>query len=216
MFDKNATILFQGDSITDGARGRTEDLNHILGHGYVFLIAARLCADRPDLNLHFVNRGCSGNTVVDMHARWKEDAIALAPNVVSILIGVNDVYLRAFGGTSIPVDLYEGVYRTTLKETLEALPKVRFVLCEPFALPVGPRKESWKEDRAHIDKLRAVVKRLAREFNAVFVQTQDAFDAASKKPSPEYWMWDGIHPMPAGHELLARAWLSAVERHSQP
>ena len=151
---------------------------------------------------------------MDLHARWKEDAIALAPDVISILIGVNDVYLPAFGGSSVPADRYETVYRTILKETLQALPNVRFVLCEPFALPVGPRISTWKTDRAEIDKRRAIVERLAKEFRAVFVRTQDAFDAVSMRPSPEYWMWDGIHPMPAGHELLARAWLEAVKANS--
>ena len=210
MFKRNTTILFQGDSITDGNRSRNEDLNHILGHGYVYLIAARLCAERPDLNLHFHNRGCSGNSVVDLHARWKEDAIDLAPDVISILVGINDVDFAFTGNGGVPVARYEEVYRRILGDTLSALPKIQFVLCEPFALPVGLRKERWLEYRAEIDKRRSVVERLAKEFNAILVQTQASFDLASRDSSPEYWLWDGIHPMPAGHELLARAWLSAV------
>ncbi|MCY2928712.1 MAG: SGNH/GDSL hydrolase family protein [Planctomycetota bacterium] len=206
MFAKNTTILFQGDSITDGARGRSEDLNHILGHGYVFLIATRLTAERPDLGLRFHNRGCSGHTVVDLHARWKEDTIALAPDVLSVLIGVNDAE------TGVPTARYETVYRQMLSETRTALPKTRFVLCHPFVLPVGARKDRWKELRADIDSRIEVVDRLAREFHAVVVRNQAVFDSACQDAPAEYWLWDGIHPMPAGHELMAREWLAAVAK----
>ncbi|MCY2924559.1 MAG: SGNH/GDSL hydrolase family protein [Planctomycetota bacterium] len=206
MFAKNTTILFQGDSITDGARGRNEDLNHILGHGYVFLIAARLTADRPGLGLRFHNRGCSGHSVVDLHARWREDALDLAPDVLSVLIGVNDVE------TGVPTARYETEYRQMLEETRAALPKTRFVLCHPFMLPVGGRKDRWKELRADIDSRIDVVDRLAREFQAVVVPNQAVFDAACQHAPAEYWLWDGIHPMPAGHELMAREWLAAVEK----
>jgi lysophospholipase L1-like esterase len=206
MFPKNTTILFQGDSITDGARGRSEDLNHVLGHGYVFLIAARLTADRPGLGLRFHNRGCSGHTVVDLHARWKEDTIDLAPDVLSILIGVNDVEL------GVSATQYETVYRRLLEDTRQALPQTHLVLCHPFMLPVGARKDRWKELRADIDSRIDAIDRLAREFNAVVVRNQAVFDAACQHAPPEYWLWDGIHPMPAGHELMAREWLAAVEK----
>lgn len=212
MFAKNTTILFQGDSITDGARGRNEDLNHILGHGYVFLLAARLSADRPDLALRFHNRGCSGHTVVDLHARWKEDTLALAPDVLSILIGVNDVDLCFNGGAGVPRAQYETMYRLLLEETLDALPATRLVLCHPFMLPVGARKDRWREYRADIDSRIDVIDCLASQFNAVVVRNQALFDAACQHAPAEYWLWDGIHPMPAGHELMARAWLAAVEK----
>lgn len=210
MFAKGTRILFQGDSLTDGARGRNEDLNHILGHGYVYLVAARLTADHPDLNLHFHNRGCSGNTVLDLHARWKEDALALNPDVISILIGVNDVCAELYGNTGVGAAQYEASYRLILEETLTALPKVKLVLCEPFILPVGHLRARWPEHKAEIDRRREILRRLSTEFDTVLVRSQDVFDAASRNSTPEYWMWDGIHPMPAGHEMLARAWLLAT------
>ena len=210
MFAKNTKILFQGDSLTDGARGRSDDLNHILGHGYVYLIAARLCADLPDLNLHFINRGCSGNTVLDLQARWKEDTLDLVPDVVSILIGVNDVCAELYGNAGVSAEQYEDTYRRVLTMTQAALPIVQLVLCEPFILPVGPLRARWPEHRAKIDLCREITERLSTEFNAVLVRSQHLFDVACATSSPEYWMWDGIHPMPAGHELLARAWLSAT------
>src|SRR5271157_4920077 len=89
-FTLGARILFQGDSITDGNRGRSADPNHILGHGYVFIIAAKFGAAFPEARLEFLNRGVSGNTVLDLERRWQKDAIDLKPDVLSILIGVND------------------------------------------------------------------------------------------------------------------------------
>src|SRR5476651_1492719 len=91
-FTPDARILFQGDSITDGNRGRSADPNHILGHGYVFSIASKYGATYPDLDLTFVNRGISGNTVQDLANRWEADTLAIQPDVLSILVGVNDIY----------------------------------------------------------------------------------------------------------------------------
>jgi lysophospholipase L1-like esterase len=176
MLSKNATILFQGDSITDGGRSRNEDLNHVMGHGYAYLVAARLGADHPELGLRFLNRGCSGNRVVDMYGRWREDALNLKPDVISILIGVNDVGSEFKRNAGVPAAKYEKVYRLVLEESREALPGVRFVLMEPFYVPL-----------------------------------QDRFDAACRATGVEYWLWDGVHPMPAGHERIARTWLAAVK-----
>src|SRR3954465_6595950 len=89
IFTPGARILFQGDSITDGNRGRSSDPNHILGHGYVFIIAAKYGATLAALNLDFINRGSSGNTVRELQKRWEKDTLELKPDVLSILIGVN-------------------------------------------------------------------------------------------------------------------------------
>jgi lysophospholipase L1-like esterase len=90
---KDTCLLFQGDSITDGNRGRNQDPNHILGHGYVFLIGARNGAALPEKNLTFLNRGISGNTVQELARRWRQDTLDLQPDLLSILIGVNDAGL---------------------------------------------------------------------------------------------------------------------------
>ena len=128
-FRKNDRILFQGDSITHGGRGGDPD--HFLGHGYQFIIAARYGSQFPDRNLTFLNRGNSGNTVVRLHNRWKTDALDLKPDVLSILIGIND--LRA----GVPAKTFEDSYDRLLKDTVMILPHVHLVLCEPFGLPVG-------------------------------------------------------------------------------
>src|SRR5690242_17694491 len=87
----NFTFLFQGDSITDGNRTRNNDWNHIMGHGYQYIIASKLWFDFPKKRLHFLNRGISGNKVTDLAARWQKDTIELKPDVLSILVGINDI-----------------------------------------------------------------------------------------------------------------------------
>lgn len=207
----NTKILFQGDSITDGGRCRNEDLNHVMGHGYAYLVAAKLGADYPERNLSFCNRGISGNCIVDLYERWKEDAINLSPDIISILVGVNGIYHGFASNKGVPASRYEKVYRLLLEETCEALPNARLVICEPFVLPVASVKERWSEWKAEIDQRRKIAACLADQFDAVFVGMQNVFEDARALADPEYWIWDGIHPMPAGHELMARAWLAAVK-----
>lgn len=204
------TFLFQGDSITDGNRTRDNDWNHIMGHGYQYIIASRLWYDFPKKRFHFFNRGISGNKVTDLAARWQKDTLDLKPDVLSILIGINDTSASVYGNSDFTVAQYESGYRSLLQQTRAQQPNVQFVLCEPFLLPVGRVKEKWEDYSDGVAKRSAVVQRLSREFNAVFVPFQEAFNKALEKAPAEYWIWDGIHPMPAGHELMAREWLHHV------
>ena len=203
-------ILFQGDSITDGNRGRTEDPNHIMGHGYAFSIASRLGADYPDRNLKFINKGISGNTVSDLSARWQQDALDLQPDVVSILIGVNDVLFRLKSKEALQPSGFEEAYKKLLIRTRKELPDALLVLNEPFVLPVGMVKENSDRWTAEIRQCQQSVKKLAVEFNAVFISYQQVFSEACKNAPAEYWMWDGIHPTVPGHELMAREWIRKV------
>ena len=210
--EKGLTILFQGDSITDGNRTRNKDWNHVMGHGYAYLVASRLWCDHPDKQLMFYNRGISGNKVRELVARWQEDAIDLKPDLISILVGVNDVgdILRNRDPESI--EKFEENYRKMFDKTKATLPETGFVLCEPFLLPVGmvkDRQETWQRE---IALRQQVVKRLATEYHAVFVPFQELFDNACKKAPADYWIWDGVHPMPAGHELMARCWIKEVKK----
>jgi lysophospholipase L1-like esterase len=204
MFAKNARILFQGDSITDGNRGRSADPNHILGHGYVFIIAAKYGEAFPELNLTFLNRGISGNTVLDLQNRWQKETIELKPDVLSILIGVND------NARGVPLDQYEQVYDKLIQEAKTANPKVKLVLCEPFGLPVGKRKGEWATWSKGLQERQAIVARLAEKHHAVLVRFQQAFDDACKRAPADYWIWDGVHPTYSGHQIMADAWLQAV------
>jgi lysophospholipase L1-like esterase len=169
-------FLFQGDSITDGNRGRTDDPNHIMGHGYAFSIASRAGARFPDRDLTFYNRGVSGNTLADLTARWQNDILAIKPDVLSILIGINDTELALKEKDAKATRKYEDDYRTLLKEIKAQLPDCLLVLCEPFIAPVGRVKENWNEWKSEIEKKQEVVERLSNQYKTVFVPLQKVFD----------------------------------------
>ena len=196
-FTPGARILFQGDSITDGNRGRSADPNHILGHGYVFIIAAKYGAAFPELKLDFLNRGISGNTVLDLEKRWQKDTLDLKPDVLSILIGVNDE------GRRVPLDQYEQVYDKIIAQAKAANPKLKLVLYAPFVKPVGKISEG-------IHQRQEVVARLARKHGAALVQFQPVFDEAAKRAPADYWIWDNVHPPYRGHQLMADEWERVV------
>lgn len=206
-FRPGSRLVFQGDSITDMKWGRNEqDRNHYLGHSFVFLLAARLGVELPEARLDFYNRGVSGNTVADLRKRWDTDAIALKPDVLTILVGANDV------GQGVPPADYAADYRHLLEASRAANPDLRLVLLDPFVLPSGKLADqsAWTTSRAAHDKLGEVVARLAADFDAVHVRLQEVFDAAAREVSAEHWIWDGVHPLPPGHELIARHWLKEV------
>ena len=202
-FVPKARILFQGDSITDMARGRGTDPNHVLGHSYVFLLSAKYGAAFPELEIDFVNRGIGGSTVLDLEKRWQKDTLDLKPDLLSILIGVND-------NKAVPIEQYEKVYDKLIAEAKAANPNLKLVLGEPFGLPVGPRKESWEEWNDGLAKRRAVVAKLAKAHGAALVKYQQAFDDATKRAPADYWIWDGVHPTYRGHQIMADEWVRTV------
>lgn len=201
-------VLFQGDSITNAWR-RPEEINNAaqLGAGYALMIAARLWTERPADDLRFENRGVSGEGIAELLARWDEDCLQLRPDVVSILIGVNDTIRRFTGRSNLSTNEFERTYRLLLERTRDALPQVRFVMCEPFALPCGMANDEWRRDIADQQE---IVRKLAREFDAVFVPFQASFDEAAQRAPPEFWSYDGVHATAPGFELMARSWLQAV------
>lgn len=192
-FTPNARILFQGDSITDGNRGRSADPNHILGHGYVFITAARHGAAFPEAKLDFMNRGISGNTVASLEGRWQKDTLDLKPDVLSILIGVNDGVAPK----------YEETYERIIAAAKAANPKLKLVLCEPFLKAGEPIPDYFRERQA-------IVRRLAEKHDAAFVPFQRIFDDAAKRAPPDYWIWDKVHPTYRGHQLMADEWERVV------
>lgn len=206
-FKKGSRLLFQGDSITDMNWGRNQsDRNHYLGHSYVFLIAARLGVDMPEAQLDVYNRGNSGNAVGQLRTRWQKDAIDMKPDILSILIGTNDV------GRGVRPEAFESDYRHILDASRTANAELRLVLLDPFVLRSGRLKDekAWTSRRAATDNLRVIVAQLAKDYDAVHIKTQDVFDVAAREVSPEQWIWDGVHPLPQGHELIARNWLKEV------
>ena len=207
------TILFQGDSITDGNRGRNSDPNHIMGHGFAFSIASRLGADYPEKRFEFINRGISGNKILDLAARWQTDTLDLKPDILSILDGVNDSSSVVYRWEpAVSIEKYEEVYNSLLELTKTQIPEIIFVLCEPFILPVGKVKENWEAYHADMIQRQAIVRKLSQEHKAIYVGFQDVFDKACEKAPADYWIWDGIHPRVAGHELMAREWIKQVSK----
>jgi lysophospholipase L1-like esterase len=203
-------ILFQGDSITDGGRQRTgSDYNHIMGQDYAYVLAAQIGAESPERELVFINRGISGNSVPDLEARWPDDTIALHPQLLSILIGVND--LLSPGERAVTLEQFEAGYDKLLAETIAALPTTKIVLGEPFLLPVGKQKADYATNMAEMKRRQAAVDRLGAKYHLPVVHYQQALDAALTKAPAEHWSWDGVHPTYAGHGLMAQEWLKAVD-----
>ncbi|MFA6814837.1 MAG: SGNH/GDSL hydrolase family protein [Lentisphaeria bacterium] len=207
-------ILFQGDSISDCARSREVEAESIpnlwLGNGYPALVAARLLCDKPKLDLQFHNRAISGNRVVDLYARWKRDALYLNPDILSIMIGVNDTWHKdAAIPNGVEVPRAKKVYHDLLEWTNEVLPKTKLVLMEPYVLHFGVVQDDWVTEVAQRS---AYTAELAKEFGALFIPTQQLLNDACQKAPAEYWLRDGVHPIYAGHQLFADAWIKATQQ----
>lgn len=203
------TILFQGDSITDAGRNQDDAKSNsqpALGNGYAWLAAAQLLLDRSS-NLRIYNRGRGGNGVEHLAERWDADCLTLKPNVVSILIGVNDAWAEFDGSDPKMLDKYKPQYRELLQRTKAALPGVRLVVCEPFLLRCGK-----VDDKRFLGFGRYchAAREIASEEQAAIVPFQSLFDLASTIAPPEHWAIDGVHPTAAGAALMAREWLTIV------
>ena len=212
-------ILFQGDSITDAGRVQTSPAgaNGAMGFGYPLLVQAKLGVDCPG-EYEFVNHGISGNRIVDLYARVRRDMIHDAPDVLSILIGVNDVWHDLAdipNGVSAPK--FERVYDLLLDEIVEALPHTRLMILEPFVLP-GPATKNpdnpalWEFFSREVPLRAQAARRVAERHHAYFLPLQERFDEACRLAEPVYWLRDGVHPSPMGHELIAREWIKAFRQ----
>lgn len=206
---ENDIILFQGDSITDGGRGRNCDPNHIHGHSYQYIIGAELTADNIEKNIEFINRGNSGDRITDLYARWKEDCLNLNPTVLSILIGINDMIFNWEHKSGSDPERYEKIYRLLLDEVLSQNPDTLIVIMEPF---FGDKPENDLDAyfKSGIGAYQEKARKVANDYNAVFVPLQDLFDFYREKTDIYKLLWDGVHPTTAGHELIARRWKECV------
>lgn len=197
-------ILFQGDSITDA--GRKKEVDSSKGMGYPMLVAAKLGFDYPN-EYEFINRGISGNRISDLLARIKKDMINESPDVMSILIGVNDVWHEIVGGNGIRADLFETIYDLLIKELKSALPNLRIMIMEPFVLKGTATESSLEEFQTEVALRGAVARRVAEKHGLEFIPLQEKFDEAVELAPESYWLTDGVHPTAAGHELIAREWM---------
>ncbi|MFF1868456.1 GDSL-type esterase/lipase family protein [Kitasatospora herbaricolor] len=211
-----STVMFTGDSITDCRRRESEDA---LGHGYPLRVAGEWGLRHPDRPVTWLNTANAGDKVMDLEARWQTDVLDARPEVLSILVGVNDVAWHTFDpeGYVIPAERFEAGYDRLLAPLAEA--GTQLILIEPFLLPIrgtaeaGPslvgeeERRAWRTD---LDPKIQVVRRLARRYDAQLLTADGMFAELTASAEPEHWSADGVHPAPAGHAALAAAWLRLV------
>ena len=209
---KGDTVLYQGDSITDAGRDRGSQGNanqaRALGTGYPMLLGCELLRDHAALGLQVYNRGISGHKVPDLDKRWQTDTLDLKPALLSILIGVNDIWHKLNGNYDGTVSDYETGFAALLTRTRQALPDVTIVVCEPFVLHCGAINDKWFPE---FDQRRAAAKKVASEAGTIWVPFQTMFDeAVAAGTPPNYWAGDGVHPSLAGHSLMTQTWRKVV------
>jgi len=213
LIGAGATVLFQGDSITDTGRSRSSEHADApnnargLGRGYASITAAGIMTNTAPGEVRVFNRGVSGNKVYQLAERWQQDCLDLNPDVVSVLIGVNDIWHTRDGKYDGTTAIYERDYDALLQRTRAALPHVQLVVCEPFVLRCGSVDDSWFPE---FDEYRAASRRVAEKHDAVFVPFHTVFEQALQHHPAEHWAKDGVHPSRAGAALMAKAWLHAV------
>lgn len=197
-------ILFLGDSITDVGRNREDPAS--LGSGYPLLVSARLSLDHPG-QYEFRNTGVGGDRSVDIYARIKKDCWNFRPDLLSLLAGINDVWHELGNQNGVGAERFYRIYRMLAADTVERLPEVKLLLMEPFALPGAGTREGWETFAREVPLRAQAVREIAGEFHGMFLPLQARFDNACTLCPPEYWLMDGVHPTPAGHQLIADAWL---------
>lgn len=207
----HSVLLFQGDSITDAGRSRMStgpNSPEGMGYGYSRLVMEQLLKRSPELSLQFYNRGVSGDRLQDLTRRWPHDTLRLGPDLLSVLIGVNDTWNYLYLSIGSSPDGFRQAYRQLLEDTRAKLPNTALVLCEPFVLFTGEVTEEWRGD---ISQRQTAVEELAQEFEGIFVPFQSALDNAVSEGLPAHRLLeDGVHPTEQGHRLLADCWTESV------
>lgn len=199
-------ILFQGDSITDTGKNSEGGSLISIGQGYAAMIAGDIGLVQPG-KYCFVNKGISGNRIVDLYARVKTDVWNLKPDLVSLLIGVNDVLHETQCQNGVDAERFEKVYTMLIEDTIKKLPDTRFILMEPFIFRGSLTETDWDTISKQVRIRGEIVKNIADKFNFTFVPLQKYFDEACQICPIEYWVGDGVHPTVAGHAIIKREWL---------
>jgi len=205
-------ILFQGDSITDVGRSRENNIQ--IGWGYPLLVKAELGFEKPGEH-EFLNRGISGNRIVDLYARIKSDIINLKPDFMSILIGVNDVWHELLESPNgVDAEKFFVIYDMLITEIKAALPNIKIMILEPFVLRAGSTEEHWDTFSTEVLKRAEKAKLIAEKHNLKFIPLQNKFDELAKLAPNDYWLTDGVHPSSMGHELIKNEWLKAFKEYA--
>lgn len=213
--NEETLILFTGDSITDGNRYKKKsqewDLNHQMGHSYAYIVNGTLGSQYPERHFRFKNKGVSGNRIIDLYSRIETDLLPMKPDILSILVGVNDGPIDKNNYKPTPRDKYERIYRMMLDEVKEQLPDTKLILMEPFVCEAGSLRGEYAIWRECVTGYGQAVRRLAKDYDAIFVPLQEEFDKRCAEYEPEYWSWDGVHPTENGHGLIAMQWMEATK-----
>ena len=203
-------ILFQGDSITDAGRDRKNPTH--LGHGYPKFVAGSMNYKEPGA-FEFINRGVSGDRIVDVYARIKADIINQEPDMMSLMIGVNDVWHEMSRHNGVDVEKFEKIYDMLLSEVREALPNIKIMLLSPYVIRGTATEDlGYREFRAEVEKRIDVVKKMADKYDLPFVNLQARFDEAVSRGPAALFSEDGVHPVAGGIELIKRAWIDTYKR----
>ena len=202
------TILFQGASITDAGRNR-DDINS-LGLGYPLLVSASIGFDYSG-EYAFINKGVSGNRIVDLYARIKADIINLKPDVMSILIGVNDVWHELDFKNGVDCEKFFKIYSMLIEEIKAQLPDIKIMIMEPFVAAGRATTENIDIFRTEVFKRAEKAKEIAKKYDLTFIPLQEKFDELFEAMPADYWLADGVHPNFTGHELIKREWIKAFK-----
>lgn len=201
------TILFIGDSITDA--GRSEYFGANLGQGYVNMVAGHLFRNNSELQLNVINQGVGGDRLADLIQRWDTDCLAINPNIVSIQIGINDIWHRLSANLTFS-DTMAHQFKENYAYLLQTLRErnIQIVLIEPYVIPYPDKRKEW---RPYVDTMIDIIHQLAKEYEATLVQLDRPLNQVATKFSYEAVTGqDGVHPTSLGHAVIADCWLNAT------
>lgn len=201
-------ILFQGDSITDAGRSRENDMS--VGGGYPLLIKASLGFQQQG-KYEFLNRAISGNRIVDVYARIKKDITNIKPDIMSILVGVNDVWHEIDREDGVHADKYFKIYDMLIQEVKAAIPNTKIMIMEPFVLKGSATEKNWEYFNFEVRKRASIAKKISEVYNLPFVELQKGFDELTKNIETSYWLVDGVHPSVMGHEYIKNRWIETFK-----
>ena len=204
---KKVRILFQGDSITDAGRDRRNYFN--LGGGYPSFAAPLIREAHPELELEFINLGISGNPTGQLFDRLYPDAVALKPDIVSILIGINDIWHRYNWDMVTTTDEQIELNYRCILERLKKETDAKIMILAPYLLDC----EDKKEVREDLCRVLPIVRRLAEDYADVYIPLDELFDEALKsQPEPKYYSGDGVHPNANGARFIGEHYAKAIEK----
>lgn len=203
------TIMFQGDSITDGGRYKDQPTN--LGAGYPCLVSSKLGRAYPE-QYNFVNRAISGNKVTDLIGRWKRDCLNMKPDYLTILVGVNDVWHELVYHDGTDTGTFKKVYDILLENTRKALPDTEIVLMEPYVLEDAMEESQREVFKNDVAAKRQAVRELAEKYGLATIPLQDILNEALKEAPATYWTVEGVHPTWAGHQIICDAWVETFKQ----